>query len=153
MQQPRRQLLDPSRSSGAWRLAGGALLILVTIPIESCAGRMPYHDDQASMASPAPAAEAAAAAMAPAAEDAAPASPNAPPAETAVVSFDATVRPILAGKCAPCHNPGGKMYERLPFDDAKTVASHAEGISRRLKGDDLAALQKWLESLPPPAAH
>lgn len=66
--------------------------------------------------------------------------------------FVATVRPVLSVRCAPCHNPGGKMYARLPFDDAKTVASNSEGILRRLKGTDRAALEKWVAGLAPPAA-
>jgi hypothetical protein len=61
--------------------------------------------------------------------------------------FVATVRPVLSVRCAPCHNPGGKMYGRLPFDDAKTVASNSAGILRRLKGDDRAALEKWLAEI------
>lgn len=36
------------------------------------------------------------------------------------------------------------MYERLPFDDAETVAENRVGILRRLKGDDRAALESWL---------
>lgn len=62
--------------------------------------------------------------------------------------FQTTVQPILASRCAPCHVPGGKMYARLPFDDPAVVASHSGGISRRLKGDDLRALQRWLETQP-----
>jgi hypothetical protein len=62
--------------------------------------------------------------------------------------FVATVRPVLSVRCAPCHNPGGKMHGRLPFDDAKTVASNSAGILRRLKGDDRAALEKWIAGLP-----
>lgn len=61
--------------------------------------------------------------------------------------FVGAVRPVLSVRCAPCHNPGGKMYARLPFDDAKTVASNSEGILRRLKGDDRAALEKWVAGL------
>lgn len=64
--------------------------------------------------------------------------------------FVATVRPVLSVRCAPCHNPGGKMYGKLPFDDAKTVASNSQGILRRLKGDDRAALEKWVAGLAPP---
>jgi hypothetical protein len=36
------------------------------------------------------------------------------------------------------------MYERMPFDDAATVASHPEGILRRLKGDDRALVERWM---------
>jgi len=73
------------------------------------------------------------------------------PAESkeATDPFRGTVRPVLLSRCAPCHEPGGKMYEKLPFDDGKVVASHSEGILRRLKGDDRAALERWLAGLAP----
>jgi cytochrome c553 len=62
-------------------------------------------------------------------------------------AFDDRVKPILARTCAPCHNPGGKMYERLPFDDPETVASHAEGILRRLKEPaDRGPVEEWVRA-------
>jgi len=64
-------------------------------------------------------------------------------------TFEAAVRPILALKCAPCHNPGGKMYERLPFDQPQVVSSHAEGVRRRLKGEDLLVFEKWMATRAP----
>ena len=82
----------------------------------------------------------------------------APPAETVRPSspagdvFLATVRPILATRCAPCHNPGGKMYARMPFDDSRVVASNSEGVLRRLNGADRAAMEKWLAGLAPAGA-
>jgi hypothetical protein len=63
-------------------------------------------------------------------------------------SFDSSVRPVLQAHCAPCHEPGGKMYERLPFDRGETIASHREGVLKRLKGDDRATVETWLASLP-----
>jgi hypothetical protein len=77
--------------------------------------------------------------------------PTAPP-ETALQAagdsvFAATVRPILVSHCAPCHEPGGKMYERLPFDCAETITSHSAGVLRRIKvPDEKAAIEKWLAS-------
>jgi cytochrome c553 len=68
-------------------------------------------------------------------------------------AFAATVRPVLAANCAPCHEPGGKMYGSLPFDKGQTIASHREGILKRLKGDDRAAVEKWLATLPQAPAH
>jgi len=59
------------------------------------------------------------------------------------VSFRQSLRPILSTRCAPCHEPGGKMYARLPFDDPATVASHAARMGTRLKGEDLKALEAW----------
>ena len=79
--------------------------------------------------------------------------PTAPP-ETALEAgsdsaFTATVRPILVSHCAPCHEPGGKMYERLPFDRAETIASHSAGVLRRIKApDEKAAIEKWLAGRP-----
>jgi hypothetical protein len=63
--------------------------------------------------------------------------------EASVASFVRTLRPILSTRCAPCHEPGGKMYARLPFDDPQTVAAHAGRMGTRLNGDDLKALQNW----------
>ena len=40
------------------------------------------------------------------------------------------------------------MYARLPFDDPATVASHPEGIRKRLKGDDLKVYEDWLATQP-----
>ncbi len=64
--------------------------------------------------------------------------------------FARTVRPVLVAKCAPCHEPGGKMYASMPFDRGETIASHREGILKRLKDADRAAVEQWLASLPPP---
>ena len=63
--------------------------------------------------------------------------------------FASTVRPILLERCAPCHEPGGKMYEQLPFDNADVVASHSSGVLKRMKTpDERAAIEKWLASQP-----
>lgn len=77
-------------------------------------------------------------------------SPSPPPAPTAVPDlFAGAVRPILKTHCAPCHEPGGRLYDRLPFDDARVVSSHSPGILRRLKGEDRAAFEQWLATLRP----
>jgi hypothetical protein len=85
-----------------------------------------------------------------AAAAAAPSAPRAASADARLESFRASVRPILSVKCAPCHEPGGKMYARLPFDDADTVASHAARMATRLKGDDRKALESWASTAAPP---
>jgi hypothetical protein len=41
------------------------------------------------------------------------------------------------------------MYARLPFDDPQVVSSHSAGVLRRLKGEDRAAMEKWLAGLAP----
>jgi hypothetical protein len=83
---------------------------------------------------------------APSAPAAAP-SPPAPAREA--VSFDASVKPLLARTCTPCHVPGGRMYERMPFDRPETILAHKEGILRRMKApDDRQRLERWLETQP-----
>ena len=49
------------------------------------------------------------------------------------MDFDADIKPIFQAHCQPCHFNGGKMYERMPFDQAKTIRDHSEGIFRRIK--------------------
>lgn len=49
------------------------------------------------------------------------------------INFTAQIQPILEKKCNPCHFPGGKMYEKMPFDQARTILEHPEGILRRIK--------------------
>jgi hypothetical protein len=73
--------------------------------------------------------------------------PPPPEPHPAADLFRTTIRPILSERCGACHDPGGKMYARLPFDDPKVVASHSEGVLRRLKGDDREALQRWIAGL------
>jgi hypothetical protein len=67
--------------------------------------------------------------------------------------FRKTIQPILSARCGQCHDPGGRMYDRLPFDNAQVVSSHSAGILRRLKGEDRAALEKWLAGLSPAAGQ
>ncbi len=77
----------------------------------------------------------------------------APPADPTPSAdlFASSVRPVLLAHCAPCHEPGGKLYEKLPFDDAAVVASHSAGVLKRLKGENREAVEKWLATLPTPA--
>jgi hypothetical protein len=49
------------------------------------------------------------------------------------IDFSVEIMPIFKARCSPCHFPGGKMYSKLPFDSAKTITSHPEGILRRIK--------------------
>lgn len=58
------------------------------------------------------------------------------------------VRKMLSVSCAPCHNPGGKMYDRMPFDNAEVVRSHSSGILGRLEGENKQILQQWLLANP-----
>lgn len=77
----------------------------------------------------------------------APAANASPAAKEEPVSFVARVRPVLVARCTPCHEKGGTMYAKLPFDDPETLASHVPGVRKRLKGDDLAVFESWLKTV------
>ena len=89
----------------------------------------------------------------PGAVEVAAARPVSPTAVTTApaATFAASARPVLLARCAPCHEPGGKMYATLPFDEPTVVAGHRAGILRRLQGENRDAVAKWLATLPPPA--
>jgi hypothetical protein len=70
--------------------------------------------------------------------------PASPPPSTSA-SFEERVRPVLARRCTPCHEPGGVMYGRMPFDQPETILAHREGVLKRMKNDDeRAAIEAWL---------
>ena len=52
------------------------------------------------------------------------------------VSFENDIVPIMKGNCNPCHFPGGKLYEKLPFDQASVIIDHSEGILKRIKNEE-----------------
>jgi len=62
--------------------------------------------------------------------------------------FKSEIRPILVAHCAPCHEPGGKLYAKLPFDDPATLSSRVPGVKKRLKGDDLKPFERWIAMAP-----
>jgi mono/diheme cytochrome c family protein len=75
--------------------------------------------------------------------------PEAVPAAATPDTFRAEIAPLLATRCAPCHNPGGKMYDRLPFDDPATVAGHPEGILKRIKDPaEHSLIERWIAAQP-----
>ncbi|MEA2203803.1 MAG: hypothetical protein QOE77_579 [Blastocatellia bacterium] len=52
------------------------------------------------------------------------------------VDFATQVKPILVSRCEGCHFPGGKMYQRLPFDRAETIKTLGEKLFTRLKDEN-----------------
>ena len=48
-------------------------------------------------------------------------------------TFDTDVKPILQSRCQPCHFPGGKVYDHLPFDKPETVTRLGEKMFTRIK--------------------
>jgi hypothetical protein len=62
------------------------------------------------------------------------------------IDFKTDIQPILQKKCSPCHFTGGKMYEKLPFDQASTILNHETGIFKRIKNEDEVVLfKKFIE--------
>jgi cytochrome c553 len=106
---------------GALELSGCLLLVVLT-PGNSSAGWPPSQKFRGAKA------------------------PEAPQTKDAV--FKSEIRPILVAHCAPCHEPGGKMYAKLPFDDPSVLSSHEPGVKKRLKGDDVKAFERWLAMAP-----
>jgi len=51
------------------------------------------------------------------------------------IDFKTQIQPILQKRCSPCHFPGGKMYERLPFDTVSSLFLKKEIILKRIKDD------------------
>jgi hypothetical protein len=51
------------------------------------------------------------------------------------IDFKTRIQPILQKNCVPCHFPGGKLYERLPFDKAGTIINHEAGVLKRFKNE------------------
>ncbi len=52
------------------------------------------------------------------------------------VDFATQIQPILQSRCMPCHFAGGTMYERLPFDQAKTIGTLGEKLFTRIKDEN-----------------
>jgi hypothetical protein len=62
--------------------------------------------------------------------------------------FDKDIQPILESHCKPCHFKDGKMYERMPFDQSKTLVDFQEGILRRMKDEnEVAKIKEYLAQL------
>jgi hypothetical protein len=81
--------------------------------------------------------------------------PPAPPPDTAPsprvshIDFDSQVKPILQTRCTPCHFPGGVMYAKLPFDQARTIRDLGEKLFTRIKDEqEQALLRSFLAQAP-----
>ena len=66
---------------------------------------------------------------------------------TRLVDFDKDIVPMLKERCSPCHFPGGKMYAKMPFDQAKTIHDHREGVTKRFKDQELDRIKAYLDQV------
>jgi hypothetical protein len=62
--------------------------------------------------------------------------------QTDSIRFALQVQPILEKNCSPCHFTGGKMYEKMPFDDPHTLLNHRQGILKRIKKEEENSILK-----------
>ena len=51
------------------------------------------------------------------------------------VSFETDIQPILKAKCQSCHFPGGRMYDKLPFDRAETIRKLGTKLFTRIRDE------------------
>jgi len=58
------------------------------------------------------------------------------------IDFEKEIKPIFVKNCSPCHFPGGKMYEKLPFDKDTTIINHSASILKRIKNEEENTLLK-----------
>jgi len=61
------------------------------------------------------------------------------------IHFTSQIQPILVKNCSPCHFPGGKMYERMPFNKDTTIINHEAGILRRIKGEENLIIKTFID--------
>jgi len=61
------------------------------------------------------------------------------------VTFKGDIAPLLNEKCQPCHFKGGKVFDKLPFDQYQTVVKVASRLNTRLKGKDAELVARWIE--------
>jgi hypothetical protein len=54
--------------------------------------------------------------------------------------FDADIKPIFQARCQPCHYPGGKVYDKLPFDKPTTITKLGTKVFTRIKDEKEQAL-------------
>jgi len=49
--------------------------------------------------------------------------------------FEKEVKPIFQSRCMPCHFQGGKVYDKLPFDQPETITRLGTKLFTRIKDE------------------
>jgi hypothetical protein len=62
--------------------------------------------------------------------------------------FDTQIKPIFQARCQPCHFPGGKVYDHLPFDRPETITRLGEKLFTRIKDKEEQRLIREFLSQP-----
>jgi hypothetical protein len=62
--------------------------------------------------------------------------------------FETEIKPIFQARCQPCHFPGGKVYDHLPFDQPETITRLGEKLFTRIKDKEEQRLIREFLSQP-----
>lgn len=73
---------------------------------------------------------------------------SAAPANAPKPDFDREIKPIFQSRCMPCHFPGGKVYDKLPFDKPETINKLGEKLFTRIKDKEEQRLIRAFLSQP-----
>ena len=49
--------------------------------------------------------------------------------------FEKEIKPIFQSRCMPCHFQGGKVYDKLPFDQPETITKLGTKLFTRIKDE------------------
>ncbi len=49
--------------------------------------------------------------------------------------FETEIKPIFQTRCQPCHFPGGKVYDKMPFDKPETITRLGKKLFTRIKDE------------------
>ncbi len=62
------------------------------------------------------------------------------------ITFTNSIALLLKANCAPCHFPGGTVYEKYPFELYETAFTLRKKLGTRLKEtEQQALLARWLQ--------
>ena len=65
------------------------------------------------------------------------------------VDFDTQLKPIFQSKCMPCHFSGGKVYDRMPFDNPATIRKLGTRLFTRIKDEkEQRLIEDFLSQTP-----
>ena len=54
--------------------------------------------------------------------------------------FEKEIKPIFQSRCMPCHFQGGKVYDKLPFDQPETIVRLGTKLFTRIKDEQQRAV-------------
>jgi len=65
------------------------------------------------------------------------------------VDFETQLKPIFQSKCMPCHFSGGKVYDRMPFDNPATIRKLGTKLFTRIKDEkERRLIEDFLSQTP-----